>query len=228
MTQSHILDLPAWSALTGRQADLGIRRGSAARFQEDISIWAAVPDQSDEAIADLAQLVPEEGQLHLGQIWEVRCPPGARIVASKLAFEMISEGQTDPVRHDHQIEALHEADWPEMLALAQATQPGPFARRTPVMGEYWGVRRDGNLVAMGGERLKQDKYVEISGICTASAYRGQGLGKALCAHVRDRIKARGEVPYLHVYASNEGAQKLYHTLGFRKRCEKISTLLEKA
>ena len=42
----------------------------------------------------------------------------------------------------------------EMLALAELTQPGPFGMRTHEMGTYLGIRREGKLVAMAGERLE--------------------------------------------------------------------------
>ena len=41
----------------------------------------------------------------------------------------------------------------------------------------------------------------------------------LSRHVASEIVRRGEVPFLHAYASNAGAIRLYEKLGFRLRCE---------
>jgi predicted GNAT family acetyltransferase len=41
----------------------------------------------------------------------------------------------------------------------------------------------------------------------------------------DAILARGETPFLHVYATNTGAIGLYETLGFTLRREMTMTVL---
>ena len=33
-------------------------------------------------------------------------------------------------------------------------------------GDFWGVRDNGRLIAMAGERLKLDGMSEVSGVCT--------------------------------------------------------------
>ena len=46
------------------------------------------------------------------------------------------------------------ADAAEMLDLVARTDPGPFRKRAVELGRYLGIRRDGQLVAMAGERLR--------------------------------------------------------------------------
>lgn len=224
----HVLDRPMWSALTGAHAPFAVGAGGARRYQPDISVLAGLRDDSDTALDDLAALVPETGHIMVAQTWPNRCPPGARIVVERTAFQMVSDGQTDDFAHDHDIILLTEADWPEMLALAVATEPGPFVSRTPVLGKFWGVKREDKLIAMAGERMRQGRYVELSGICTDPACRGLGLGKALTVHVRNAILARGEVPYLHAYTTNTPALRLYEKLGFQTRATMYPMVLEKA
>jgi predicted GNAT family acetyltransferase len=86
--------------------------------------------------------------------------------------------------------------------------------RTPALGEFWGIKDAGVLVAMAGERMKHEGFTEVSGVCTHPHARGRGLGRALSAHVAARISARGDTPYLHAYASNTAAIELYRSLGF--------------
>jgi predicted GNAT family acetyltransferase len=104
-----------------------------------------------------------------------------------------------------------------MLALTELTRPGPFLKRTIEMGAYLGIRRDGRLVAMAGERLHVPGWTEISGVCTDPGSRGQGLGTRLLLAVAAGIRERGETPFLHVLASNTNAVRLYEALGFRLR-----------
>ena len=96
---------------------------------------------------------------------------------------------------------LGAADVPEMLALIEQTNPGPFLPRTVEMGTYLGIRRQGRLIAMAGERLHPPGFTEISAVCTDAAFRGEGLATRLVLAVAHGIRARGETPFLHAAAA---------------------------
>jgi predicted GNAT family acetyltransferase len=123
---------------------------------------------------------------------------------------------------------LGEADAAEMLELALLTRPGPFRKRTHTLGRFIGVRDRGRLIAMAGERLKMDGFVEISAVCTHPDYRGRGLGGALLQAVGDRILSEGDTPFLHTYAHNTGAIALYRKLGFEVRSEMVHAVWKRA
>ena len=67
---------------------------------------------------------------------------------------------------------------------------------------------------MAGERMKLPGYTEVSGVCTHPDARGRGYAGLLSRVVSGRIMARGETPFLHAYASNHAAIRLYESLGF--------------
>ena len=104
-----------------------------------------------------------------------------------------------------------------MLALASVTQPGPFGPRTIELGDYIGIRRRGALVAMAGERMRLDRFTEISAVCVEPTYRGHGLAVDLVRSLVSSIAARSEIPFLHVFSSNLAAIALYRKLGFALR-----------
>ena len=110
---------------------------------------------------------------------------------------------------------LGPADVPEMLELVAATEPGPFLARTIELGDYLGIRRDGALAAMAGERFRPVGWTEISAVCTAPEYRGQGLASCLVGALVASIERRSEGVFLHVLATNTTAIRLYEQLGFR-------------
>ncbi len=113
--------------------------------------------------------------------------------------------------------ALGDADVPEMLELVAQTEPGPFLARTIELGDYLGIRCEGALVAMAGERLQLDGWTEISAVCTQPEHRGRGLASQLIGALIAAIQLRSERVFLHVLATNSGAIALYEQLGFRIR-----------
>jgi predicted GNAT family acetyltransferase len=104
-----------------------------------------------------------------------------------------------------------------MIELTTLTKPGPFGPRTHELGTYLGIRREGKLVAMAGERLKVPGYTEVSAVCTHPEYLGNGYAQALMSAVMRGIRERGETPFLHVRGDNDRAIKVYEKLGFRTR-----------
>jgi predicted GNAT family acetyltransferase len=115
---------------------------------------------------------------------------------------------------NHEIDELHETDVPDMIRLVETTHPGPFLPRTIQMGRYAGIRADGRLVAMAGERMHPGRFCEISAVCTDPAYVRRGYATQLVIHQIARILARGEIPFLHVSSENDQAIRLYRKLGF--------------
>ena len=104
-----------------------------------------------------------------------------------------------------------------MAALADHAKPGPWGPATHRYGPFFGVREDGRLLAMAGQRMLMPGMAEVSGVATWADCRGRGLARALIGHVMREMVARGETPFLHSYADNAGAIALYQSLGFRIR-----------
>jgi len=216
-----VLDNPVWAALGGAQADLGQRRGDAGRYAPEISPLSALQRPGAQALSDLAELTPPDGVafLSLEALGGEETPGWERVGALTLTQMLCAKpASLEPPPVD--FAALTRADVPEMLELAQKTQPGPFAERTIEFGGYIGVRDDGRLVAMAGERMRPPGFAEVSAVCTDSAARGRGLAASLVAAVCKQIRARGETPFLHVMVDSTTeatARGVYERLGFRVR-----------
>lgn len=224
MTTEHPLDRPIWAMLTGRrQSGLAVVEGGARRLDAAYGIFAAA-DGSQLALADLGRLVRALGDVALAEPEAPPPVPGARVASQAALWQMIAEGPavaTDTAAFP--IAPLDDNDAPEMLALATLTQPGPFFARTHQLGDFVGVKVDGRLAAMAGERMKPDGFTEVSGVCTHPDFRGRGYAAGLMTDVMGRIRARGETPFLHVYASNEAGIALHRSLGFVLRRELVMT-----
>jgi ribosomal protein S18 acetylase RimI-like enzyme len=215
VTVPHPLDNPVFSSLTGPHAGFAEQRGSVLRYPADVCPFAAVPDEPDEADwADAAELAGPGGGLPLARI-RISPPAGWQVVIIGEGTQMTGAGLAAAA--DPGAVVLGPADVPEMLDLAGRTKPGPFLERTLGLGTYLGLRHDGQLVAMAGERLHPKGWAEISAVCTDPAWRGRGLATRLVRAVGAGILARGETPFLHALTANTTAIKLYEVLGFRHR-----------
>jgi GNAT superfamily N-acetyltransferase len=218
----HLLDRPVWSALTSRQAAFSRGGDRARRFDPDVAPFAATCDDAPESMTALSELFEPGDTAMLLQADAPRLPAGLAIRSSAAGVQMVADrivrAGDDPTVERSMV-PLTEADIPAMVALATSTRPGPFAARTAHLGTFLGVKEGGALIAMAGERMKQPGFTEVSGVCTDPRARGRGLARALSAAVATRIRERGETPYLHAYATNTAAIRLYESLGFRLRGE---------
>lgn len=219
---AHLLDNPIWTALTTRQEHFAQGRRHARRFPADVTALAGFAAENREAYDELSEIGNGvTSSLFLRSAPDL--PDGWAQVKEAQLLQMVFEDgkaltgkQTFP---PHSFVTLAEADVPEMVGLAELTQPGPFGTRTYQMGTYLGLREDGKLVAMAGERLRVPGHAEVSAVCTHPDYAGRGYAASLMSVLIERMRRQGETPFLHVRASNERAIKLYERLGFRKRIQ---------
>lgn len=219
----HPLDNPIWQALTTTQARFAETYRLARRFPPEVTPLSAFREPTQAGYESLAHL------LSIGEVTALvlEAPPeppaGWAIVEAVPLLQMVYEGCEMPSPSlvpslDPSIE-LKAEDSPEMLALAELTQPGPFGRRTHELGHYLGIRRAGSLVAMAGERLRAPDYTEVSAVCTHPDHFGHGYATALIAAVVKRIRDSGQTPFLHVRPENTRAAELYRRLGFTERAQ---------
>jgi ribosomal protein S18 acetylase RimI-like enzyme len=210
-----LLNDPLWRALTGPQKRFAVGEGRARRFIAEVAPFFAIADTSDAAYRDLRAILGGASEARLFRPGAEPVPPGWTKTFEKPIVQMVCARPQQP-RRELPVVPLGPSDNADMMALAAATNPGPFGPRTRELGAYVGIRVDGRLVAMAGERLRLPGLTEVSAICTLPAFRGRGYGAALMAHVMRDIFARGETPYLHVFPDNP-AMRLYEAMGFIER-----------
>ncbi|KAA9111444.1 GNAT family N-acetyltransferase [Microbacterium rhizomatis] len=211
-----VLDNAAWHALTGPHASFAIGDDIARRYPEDVAPFVAVRSWDDPRVWDaLTHIVAPGAEIGISGADPV-FPPGWEIIGQGEGVQLV---ETDALctRPDEEAIVLGADDVPEMLAIVERNQPGPFRPRTYELGRYIGIRREGRLVAMAGERLHPEGWTEISAVATDADYRRQGLASRLVLDVAHHIRARGDRALLHAAATNTGAIAAYERLGFALR-----------
>ncbi|WP_405773982.1 GNAT family N-acetyltransferase [Streptomyces sp. NBC_00859] len=221
----HPLDDPVRTALTGPHARFAQSAGRILSYQADVAPWFATPEASDAADWEDAAALAGPGRRVTLMAFREPPPDSWEIVFHAPGVQLVGDGVA--AAPDPEAVRLGPDDVPEMLDLVERTRPGPFLPRTVELGTYLGIRHEGRLVAMAGERLRPPGWSEISAVCTDASVRGQGLGTRLIHAVAHEIRERGETPFLHAADSNTGALRLYASLGFRlrRRTEFLSALV---
>ena len=223
---THPLDRPVWNALTTAQAHLAVASGAAVRIDPAYGPFAAARDAGAEAQAALvATLRGPDDRIGVVERAAWPAPLRTRVLGGGDLVQMVLDGPAPDGPGDPRIELLGEADAAEMAALAHATEPGPWGSATHRYGAYYGIRIDGRLASMAGERMRLPGLAELSGVSTWPEFRGQGLAAALVRRVVRGFLERGDTPFLHCYAANVGAIALYEKLGFRIRAGMTFTIL---
>jgi ribosomal protein S18 acetylase RimI-like enzyme len=210
---------PIWHALNGPHRALGSVGSLAGFYEPGITPFGALKEATSEAFAQLAELAGPGRRLAFFTSQPLAIPADWNTEHTEPLDQMACTAIAPPRLPDALLLVeLTPADAPEMLALATATEPGPFGLGTIRCGRYVGIRskETGALVAMTGERLGTAAAVEVSAVCTAASHRGQGLAALLVQTVATGILGRGQKAFLHVRPHNTSARALYEKLGFSK------------
>ncbi len=224
MHASWPLDDVVWRALTTHHAGFAQGSAHALRYAADVAPFAATHDTSPAGLQSLASIVSSGDQIGILTSEDILAPAGFVVMQSEPVDRMVGASPpSKPIAIP--VVTLGAVDVGEMMRLVEMTRPGPFALRTRELGNYIGVREQGRLVAMAGERMRFDGFTEISAVCVHPSCRGRGYAADLVIALWRTIAAQGQRPFLHVLSGNEAAITLYRKLGFELQRKLRFTLL---
>ncbi|MEV6286599.1 GNAT family N-acetyltransferase [Kribbella sp. NPDC051770] len=203
---------PAFESLSGAHSSVAEVLGNVRVYPADMAPFLGLPDAATpQDWADAAELIGP-GRVVAIKHPDLVVPESFTVDAAIDLVQFVAPpglGAADP-----ELVELGPADVPEMLDLVARTDPGPFRKRTVELGRYLGLRENGVLIAMAGERYRISGHTEISAVCTHPDHRGRGLATRLIRAVAAGIEQRGDRPFLHTGTANRSAIRVYEHLGF--------------
>lgn len=209
------LDNPVWSALSESQAAYVISYDQVKFYHPDYCPFGALFESGNtrKSISAYAELVDE---FYLfGPFPQI--PDHLQLKRELMCYQMILDESELKQAIEEEIQPLGPEHQETLFELVNRVQPGYFRSKTSEMGRYYGIFKAGKLVAVSGERMRMDGYTEVSAVVTHPDHTRNGYARQLIAHTVQGIRSDGQIPFLHVAASNTGAIRLYEKLGFHTR-----------
>ncbi|MBB2148145.1 GNAT family N-acetyltransferase [Pedobacter gandavensis] len=218
ITNENKLDNPVWFSLTESHEKFSVNYGDVKFYHPDYCPFGgfitldstAKPLEEYSNLASSFYVVGKQPNYH----------PSLTLNKELICLQMVLDTPINMEISEDIIplKAEHKAD---LLRLVNLVQPGYFKNNTPELGNYYGIYKEKELVAVTGERMKMNDYTEVSAVITHPDHTGKGYARQLVAHTSNQVFLEGKTPYLHVAEINVGAIKLYEKLGFVTR-RKIS------
>ncbi|RUT71598.1 GNAT family N-acetyltransferase [Flavobacterium cupreum] len=213
-TTEHPLDNPVWNALAETHQEFAIAYDGVKFYNPAYCPFGGFvkPENTAEAVKQYSELT--ENFFIVGE--KPLLPPSLKINKELICLQMVINQKIDlPI--DLEIVKLTAGHNEALCELVNLVQPGYFKNKTFLLGDYFGIFQEGQLVAITGERMKMNDFTEISAIITHPDHTGKGYAKQLITHVVNAVFDQHKIPFLHVAESNTGAIYLYEKLGFVTR-----------
>jgi GNAT superfamily N-acetyltransferase len=214
MTDGHFHNL-VWNALHTVHAHFAVSRGTSVRYPADVVPLAALGDSTHSDLSPLEDLLAPDERVYLigPQPQPTRkLHVGPPLHCFQMLFPLPPPSETNA--SEVQILRMTPEDAPAMVALTDLAFPGFFRPRTNEMGAYYGIRVNGELLAMAGERLAVPGLSEISAVCTHPAHTGKGYARLLMNRLLNDHAKAGLKSFLHVSKTNARAAAIYDRMGF--------------
>lgn len=214
ITLEDKLKNPVWHSLNETHKKFLIEFNNVKFYNPDINNFGALfdPNNTLEAFNKYALLkekffLVSENQTPLFDDHKI-------ILEKKInGCQMVLDKLTD-VNITEEIVLLTKDNIDEVYDLIWLVMPGFYQKKGFEMGNFYGIFKDNKLIAISGQRMQTDSFIEISSVVTHPDYTRKGFAKQLIHHTTKEILKENKLPILHTNKGNP-AIGLYEKLGFK-------------
>lgn len=209
----HLLN-PVWTSLSETHEKFIIEYNNVKFYRPDICTFGAFINTEDtfEALNEYATLTDK---FFLVSEYKTPVFDKKKIKLTKKieGCQMILNNLIE-IEITEDIVPLSDIYLDEIYDLIWLVMPGYYQKRSFEMGDFFGIFRKGKLVALTGQRMRSDHWIEVSAVVTHPDFTRQGLAKQLVVHTTREILKQNKLPILHTDKGNP-AIGLYEKLGFK-------------
>jgi ribosomal protein S18 acetylase RimI-like enzyme len=214
MNQEYKLDNPVWHSLSESHQEYALDfKGSLFYNPAYCPFGGAIDTESTLSAANSYSKLCQKFFI-VGK--KPALPFRLKIKNELVCLQMVTYDTID-LQYTDEIVALEDEHLDDLMGLVKIVYPEYFKEKTASLGSYYGIYKNNQLVAMTGERMKMNKFTEVSAVITHPEHTGKGYAKQLVAHTANAILNQNKTPFLHVAETNLAAIKLYEKLGFETR-----------
>lgn len=219
MPQNYsLLQDPFWNALRTEQKDFALGTTRIMKFRSQVLPFMGLHSYDKSILPEIEPFLGPGEEVFVKDKF-LSLPDNWEVIAHVPVIQMICKRPPVAPEKKVGIVRLGEADYPALFDLVNMVQPGYFRPQTHLLGNYYGIKLDGKLVAVAGERMKITGFIEVSAVCTLPEYTGRGLAQQLICFLCRQIFSQGKIPFLHVLETNTRAIRLYELLHFEKNMD---------
>lgn len=213
---SSLLDNPIWNALETVHRDFSAGTPAVKRYSEGTIPFMGMVSPDGELLTQMEPYFNANEEIFLkGDVKFI--PQGWKILNRLNCLQMVYVPKVSKEVNMEGIIRLSVHDDQELLQLVNLVQPGFFKEKTSLLGDYYGIKKDGKLVAAAGERFNLTGFTELSAVCTHPDHTGNGYAQRLLNVLCNKNLEQGNIPFLHVVDTNTRAIKIYEHLDFETR-----------
>ena len=213
-TLEEKLKNPVWHSLNETHKKILIREDGVNFYNPEINNFGAFFDtnKTAKALNNYAKIVDKfflvsENETPIiddNKVVLEKKINGCQMVLDKLIETKITE----------EIILLTKNHIDEVYDLIWLVMPGFYQKRGFEMGEFFGIFKNNKLVAISGQRMQTNDFIEVSSVVTHPDYTRKGLAKQLIYHTTKAILKENKLPILHTNKGNP-AISLYEKLGYK-------------
>ncbi|CAI8295922.1 MAG: Uncharacterised protein [Polaribacter sp. SA4-10] len=205
---------PVWYSLQETHKKFLVTHNGVQFYNPDICIFGAFYDTSKTSMAlnEYGKTVEKFFLVSENQTAEIDA--NTTVLEKKIAgCQMVLENLVD-IEITEEIVALTEKHINEIYDLIWLVMPGFYRKRGFEMGEFFGIFKNEKLIAISGQRMQADDFIEVSSVITHPDHTRKGYAKQLITHTTKAILKQSKLPILHTNKGNV-AISLYEKIGYK-------------
>ncbi|MDB4010770.1 GNAT family N-acetyltransferase [Polaribacter sp.] len=205
---------PVWYSLQETHKKFLITHHDVHFYDPDICIFGAFYDTSKTSMAlnEYGRTVEKFFLVSENQTAEI--DTNTTVLEKKISgCQMVLENLID-IETTEEIVVLTEKYIDEIYDLIWLVMPGFYRKNGFKMGKFFGIFKNRKLIAISGQCMQADDFIEISSVVTHPDHTRKGYARQLITHTTKEILKENKLPILHTNKGNV-AISLYEKIGFK-------------